>query len=134
MRTSEGKTGKNRRYRTALLTLVSTLVVGGAVVGFYGQSASALTRVPVEHVCMVNNKYFADPQIPVAVGAKTYFGCCEMCKGRLANDATVRTARDPISGAVVDKADAVIGMLPDGRVYYFESEGNLRQYQPPATS
>ncbi len=129
MRTSEAKTGKNRRYRTALLTLVSTLVVGGAVAGYYGQSASALTRVPVEHVCMVNNKYFADPQIPVAVGAKTYFGCCEMCKGRLANDASVRTATDPVSGAVVDKADAVIGMLSDGRVHYFENERNLNAYE-----
>lgn len=129
MKTSGSKA--KRRHRSVWLVLVGVLVVGGAL-ALSGQRETGLTRVPVEHVCMVNNKYFADPQIPVAVGAKTYFGCCEMCKGRLANDPGVRTARDPVSGAVVDKADAVIGMRPDGRVYYFESERTLRQFRPSA--
>ena len=96
---------------------------------FSNRHAAAIERVPVDHVCMVNDTYFPKPQIPVAVGSKTYFGCCEMCKGRLASDAAVRVATDPVSGRPVDKADAVIGALASGKVFYFESERTLAEYQ-----
>lgn len=98
---------------------------------FSNRHAAALERVPVDHVCMVNDTYFPKPQIPVAVGSKTYFGCCEMCKGRLATDTVVRTATDPVSGKPVDKATATIGALPSGKVLYFENEKNLKAYQAP---
>ena len=51
-----------------------------------------------------------------------------MCKERLAKDAAIRTAIDPVSGKNVDKAKAVIGKRADGSVLYFESEKNLREY------
>ena len=88
-----------------------------------------LTRVadPSE-VCMVNDQYMAKPQIAVAVGERTYYGCCEMCKGRLMSDPTARTARDPVSGATVDKAIAVIARTSTGKVLYFESEATLGRY------
>lgn len=79
-------------------------------------------------VCMVNDMDMGKTQIPVVVEGQTYYGCCAMCKERLAKDAAVRTAIDPISGKSVDKAKAVIGKRPDGSVVYFESERNLRQY------
>ena len=59
---------------------------------------------------------------------KTYFGCCEMCKGRLAKDAAVRSATDPVSGQAVDKATAVIGASADGKVLYFESEETFSKF------
>lgn len=94
----------------------------------------ALTPVKTELVCMVNDAVFAKPQIPVEVNGKTYYGCCHMCKERLAKDITVRMATDPVSGKQVDKADAVIGQAADGRAFYFESAENLKSYRVPVYS
>lgn len=91
-------------------------------------SAESLERVQPVRVCMVNNTVFEKDQIPVEVDGKTYFGCCEMCKGRLAKDAAIRKAVDPVSGNEVDKATAVIGAGPDGKVLYFESEETFSRY------
>ena len=87
-----------------------------------------IMRVEPNLVCMVNNQYMGKAQIPVAVDGKTYFGCCEMCKSRLAQDPTSRAALDPVSGATVDKAAAVIGRDASGAVLYFENERNLQHY------
>lgn len=118
-----------RRLRLAmagLLALAALLTTTAAL-------AEPLTRVDAKHVCMVNNTAFEKDQIPVEVGGKTYFGCCEMCKGRLAQDSAVRSAVDPVSGRAVDKAAAVIGKTPDGKVLYFENEKNLAVYAGKAT-
>ncbi len=107
----------------ALLVALASAALVGSV------AAEPLDRVPAARVCMVNNTRFDKDQIPVKVGGETYFGCCEMCKGRLAGDASVRQATDPVSGKVVDKAKAVIGAKPDGKVLYFESEKTFAAYQ-----
>ncbi len=91
-------------------------------------AAEPLERVESTKVCMVNNTVFPNDQIPVEVDGKTYFGCCEMCKGRLAKDAAIRKAVDPVSGQEVDKATAVIGAGSDGKVLYFESEETFARY------
>ena len=96
--------------------------------------AEDIKKVDSKRVCMVNNTLFDKDQIPVAVEGKTYFGCCEMCKGRLSQDASIREAVDPISGKPVDKAKAVIGAKPDGKVLYFESEKTFAQYQKRKSS
>lgn len=106
----------------AVLALVAVALAGPAF-------AEPLKRVPAKRVCMVNNTAFDKDQIPVAVDGKTYFGCCEMCKGRLAQDASIRQATDPVSGKPVDKAKAVVGAKPDGKVLYFESEKTFAAYQ-----
>ena len=87
-----------------------------------------LTRVEPSQVCMVNNHFMGKLQIAVDVAGKTYFGCCEMCKSRLADDPNARSAIDPVSGAKVDKADSVIGKTSSGDVLYFESDANLKRY------
>ena len=91
-------------------------------------TAETLERVEAKRVCMVNDTVFPRDQIPVDVNGKTYFGCCEMCKGRLAKDAAVRSATDPVSGQAVDKATAVIGASADGKVLYFESEETFSKF------
>ena len=96
--------------------------------------AEDIKKVDSKRVCMVNNTLFDKDQIPVAVEGKTYFGCCEMCKGRLSQDASMREAVDPISGKPVDKAKAVIGAKPDGKVLYFENEKTFSAYQKRKTS
>jgi YHS domain-containing protein len=90
--------------------------------------ATALTLVDPSQVCMVNNQFMGKPQIPVEVSGKTYYGCCEMCKGKLLNDAAARTAIDPASKREVDKASAVIAKNEAGDVLYFENEANLATY------
>lgn len=100
--------------------------------GGSGQASAAVLRVETRYVCMVNNRVYDREQIPVPVGEHVYYGCCEGCKARLAADAAMRRAVDPVSGRVVDKATAIVGALPDGRVYYFESEETLRAFRPPA--
>lgn len=84
-------------------------------------------------VCMVNNQFMGRPQIPIEVDGRTYFGCCEMCKGRLANDPTSRVAIDPVSQRSVDKATAVIGKTDDGTTLYFENEQTFAAYAGPGS-
>ena len=90
--------------------------------------AGQLTRVEPKRVCMMNDTVFQKDQIPIDVGGKTYFGCCAMCKERLASDAKARQAIDPVSGDSVDKATAVIGAQPDGKVLYFQNEKNFAAF------
>jgi YHS domain-containing protein len=125
------------------MTAVAAIVLAGALAvsakqAPVGRPAASATRTTplaaVEKVadrslvCMVNDMDMGKAQIPVVVEGQTYYGCCAMCKERLAKDTAVRTAIDPVSGKKVDKAKAVIGKRPDGSVVYFESEKNLRQY------
>ena len=92
---------------------------------------NVVKRVESSKVCMVTERVFPADQIPVKVGGKTYFGCCDMCKTQLAENSAKRSAIDPVSKRSVDKADAVIGEDKRGRVYYFENERNLREFTPP---
>ncbi len=81
-----------------------------------------------ENVCMVTEAYFNKPQIPVKVGGKTYYGCCDNCKQTLTTDAKARTATDPVSKKSVDKATATIAANDAGNVMYFENKKNFEKY------
>ena len=81
-----------------------------------------------DQVCMVNDQFMGRPQIPVEVEGRTYFGCCAMCKARLAQERAARIAIDPVSGREVDKSLAVIAQDAAGKVTYFENEANLAAY------
>jgi len=88
------------------------------------------SRVPNELVCMVNDAYMGNPQIAVPVNGKTYYGCCQMCVGKLNNEETARTAIDPYSNKSVDKTEAyIVLMKKEGEVAYFESEENYQNYK-----
>lgn len=95
-------------------------------VGVY--AADALKKVEPQYVCMINNKLFDKPQLPITVAGQTYYGCCAMCKEKLEKSAQARTATDPVSGKMIDKAAAVIGAQADGVVHYFENEENLQKF------
>ncbi len=87
-------------------------------------------HIPNELVCMVNNAYMGTPQIKVPVNGKTYYGCCDMCVGKLNNDESARMGKDPLSGANVDKSQAYIVLSSeDGAVAYFESEDSYKNYK-----
>ena len=116
-----------------LRTLTSAAVLGlclfaSAATAADEAKAPALQRVEAKRVCMVNDQVFDRDMIPVEFESKTYFGCCNMCKARLTQDAEARTAVDPISGNKVDKATAIFGALPDHTVLYFENEKTFEEY------
>lgn len=89
-----------------------------------------LTRVDAaSQVCMVNDRFMGSDQIPVTVAGKTYYGCCAGCKNKLQNQASARTAVDPVTRRTVDKASAVIARTETGQVMYFESLESLARFQ-----
>lgn len=87
-----------------------------------------LTPVEGRMICMVNNKAYAKPQLPVRVHGRTYYGCCSMCKHMLQTDASERSAVDPISKKKVDKSKAVIGRASNDAVVYFQNDADLQRY------
>lgn len=87
----------------------------------------ALEVVESKFVCMVNDAAYDKEQVRVDVDDKAYYGCCEMCKARLAENEHLRLGIDPISGNEVDKATAIIAADAYKRVYYFENEVNLKK-------
>jgi YHS domain-containing protein len=102
----------------------------GPTQGAAAAPAGGITRVAdTDRVCMMNDRYMGTVQIPVDVKGKRYYGCCAMCKERLARDRRARVALDPVSGKEVDKATALIGRRADGSVLYFENEANLEKYR-----
>jgi YHS domain-containing protein len=107
-----------------IMLFVATLPFAAAYAAGEGQ----LKKVEPQYVCMINNQFLDKAQIPVTVGGKTYYGCCPMCKEKLEKSAEARSATDPVSKKKVDKATAVIGAAPDGTVFYFENEANLKSY------
>lgn len=92
-------------------------------------AAPPVVAVPERtRVCMMQDTIMSVPAIPLAREGKTYYGCCAMCKAKIAAEpARYTLARDPVSGAVVDKATAAL-LSVDGRVLYFESEDSRGRY------
>jgi YHS domain-containing protein len=110
-----------------MLGLVGALVTAAVTLGAEA-APDAVKQVDPKTVCMVNDAAMGKPQIPIVIEEKTYYGCCDMCKQRLAQDEAVRFAVDPVTGEKVDKARAVIGERPDGSVLYFASAETFESY------
>lgn len=112
-----------------LLSLVTGMLTAVAATAQAATPIAPSVVVPERtRVCMMQDTVMTTPAIPLASGGKTYYGCCEMCKAKIAAEPERYTrARDPLSGAVVDKATAAL-LGVDGRVYYFESEGSRAQF------
>lgn len=95
----------------------------------YSGVSTGLKTVDPEIVCMVNDNVMGKPQIPVEVDGKTYYGCCQNCVGTLKADRSVRFAKDPLTGRMVDKAKAVILEGGSGEALYFESTDAAKLYR-----
>ncbi|MDX8412310.1 MAG: hypothetical protein R8K46_10655 [Mariprofundaceae bacterium] len=118
------------RIRSLRANIMAVAMVAAlALLGLQAEAqAASLEKVQADKVCMTNDAFFGTPQIPVEVAGKTYYGCCQGCAATLKNEVSSRTAVDPVTGKNVDKATAVIGMLPGGSVLYFESEATFKAY------
>lgn len=81
-----------------------------------------------EHVCMMQDMVLGKPGIAIEHKGKTYYGCCEMCKQKIAQDPEKYTlAVDPVSKKKVDKASAFI-YAHKGDAYYFTSKENREEF------
>lgn len=132
---------RDRKFRgvaTAAVFAVTLAALAGALFALpQDQSGKtkeeeSIVRVEAKYVCMINDQRFNKEQIAVEVGGQTYYGCCEMCKTKLRDDAGSRSAVDPVSGKKVDKARAVIGSDAEGNVFYFENADNLKKFKTGA--
>lgn len=91
--------------------------------------------LPVNQVCMINNAFMGKDQIPVPVGNKVYYGCCEGCVDKLTNIEETRYATDPLTGQKVDKADAFVVLKPGGStVLYFASKEHYLTFSNKQTN
>lgn len=99
------------------------------------EAESWFSEVPADEVCMVQ-KYYMGPakQTPVAMAGKTYYVCCQGCHDTLKKKPDIeRFAIDPVSGAKVDKADAVLARAKNGQIHFFENAQNRAAFQPTPT-
>ncbi len=130
-----------------IITVVAAAFIGFTYFNFTKQTDTEIAEQPAsaylsqgrqeagisaELVCMVNDAYMGGKkQIPVPFEGKTYYGCCQMCVGRIKNDPQVRYAKDPVTGEKVDKSEAYIvrkGNHSD-EVLYFQSKENFSLYK-----
>jgi len=125
------------RFRTLILAgLVFTFLIA-----LQSSSVSAKIRITLNkaeqveasNVCMVTDIIMDHAQTPVDINGKTYYVCCKSCKVRLKKVASLRIAKDPISGHTVDKSEAYIikdysTNSGDGKALYFESENSAVRY------
>ena len=123
------------RIQSGVFWIIPVSILAFLFIGCTEKPASSqitengLVRVASAKVCMINDKVFRKDQIPVEVDGKTYYGCCEMCETKLRNNLESRFAMDPVSQKRVDKATAVIGADESDKVFYFENEANLKQFE-----
>ncbi len=116
------------------VTLILSFAIGGVLVSGTQSIATTtatqgeITPVVLNEVCMVTDKVFGKPQIPVEYEGKTYYGCCQGCVAKLKNDSTLRSAVDPVSGNMIDKATATVIEGVGGEALYFESIDTAKKY------
>lgn len=108
-----------------LVAIAAAIAIGGT----WAVAASPETSIPPrDRVCMVQDTVMDTPAVPVEHEGKTYYGCCDMCKGKIKADPKQYTlATDPVSGKVVDKATAELASV-NGDVYYFESAAHRNRF------
>lgn len=127
-------TSINGRTPIALLLAITLAVVFASLTapGTVKAESKGIPDIRIETdsslICMVTNRFMGSEQLPVEVNGKTYYGCCGGCVGKIVNNKSIRTGKDPISGAEVDKATAVIGVEKGGAILYFESEETFKEY------
>ena len=99
------------------------------------EEATVIESLPINQVCMINNAFMGKDQIPVPVGNKVYYGCCEGCVDKLTNIEETRYATDPLTGQKVDKADAFVVLKPGGStVLYFASKEHYLTFSNKQTN
>lgn len=98
-----------------------------------GPAAQWLKKVSLDEVNMVTNRHMGSTQASISIDGRTYFGAGSGYASTLTQNAATRTAVDPYTNKKIDKASAVAYADASGRVFYFESEGSVRDFIGLAT-
>jgi hypothetical protein len=88
-------------------------------------AANWFTRVKSSEVNMATNRFEAKRQGEFTINGKTFYGSDGAAQTMAKNSSTC-FAKDPLTGASVNKAEAVIYADASGRVYYFQSEHTFK--------
>ena len=79
-------------------------------------------------ICMMKDSMQPKPGIAHDYEGKRYWFCCEMCVQSFEeNPDAIAHAKDPVSGATVDKATAPAYAVK-GKAFYFSSEKTLKTF------
>ena len=117
-------------------TLIGMLLALVAGVSLAGDPPAGPFTGRVEdrnRICMMQDSLQPKPGLAHEYQGKTYWLCCQMCEQSFTADPDrFARAKDPVNGAVVDKASAPVFAL-DGRAYYFSSEKTLSTFAKDPT-
>jgi YHS domain-containing protein len=84
-------------------------------------------------ICMMQDNLQPKPGLAYDYQGKTYWLCCQMCeKSFSADPERFAHAKDPVNGAVVDKATAPTYAVDD-RAFYFSSDKTLETFAKDPT-
>ncbi len=113
-------------------TLIATFLVTAALgVAFAGDEPAGPFTGRVEdrsRICMMQDSLQPKPGLAHEYEGKTYWLCCQMCEQSFSADPDrFAHAKDPVNGAVVDKATAPTYAV-NGKAFYFSSEQTLETF------
>jgi YHS domain-containing protein len=110
--------------RVLTLALVLTALAGFARAGDDGGPFTGRVE-DRSRICMMQDSMQPKAGLAHDYAGKTYWLCCQMCEQSFnADPERFAHARDPVNGAVVDKATAPVYAV-NGKAFYFSSEKTL---------
>jgi len=116
--------------RMMVSALLLATLVGVAHAGDADDASVPLTgRIKDRsRICMMQDSVQPKPGLAHEYGGKTYWLCCQMCVQSFSADPDkFAHAKDPVSGAVVDKATAPVYAV-NGKAFFFSSEETLATF------
>jgi len=106
-----------------LLATLGVAVAGDAPGGTFTGRVQDRSRI-----CMMQDSLQPKPGLAHEYQGRTYWLCCQMCEQSFSADPErYAHAKDPVNGAVVDKATAPAYAVDD-RAFYFSSEKTLETF------
>lgn len=115
--------------RVATFVALAWAFAGMAVAGEVEDPASYSGRIEDRSkVCMIQDSVQPKSGLEYAYQGKKYYLCCGGCLAGFSGDPERHSrAKDPVSGALVDKAEAP-AYAWQGRAYFFASQTNLEAF------
>lgn len=125
------KKRRDRRANVGVLSLLAFgLILSGSFTFWEVRQKLKLVKVDGSSVCMLDDLFATSGNHPTQIEGLTYYCCYKNCEEHFAEKGMSRFAQDPVSGATVNKANAVYGRAHNGNISYFENEENLDVYFP----
>lgn len=122
---------KTVKFRINAVCILPLILVAGVILYVSGELSNKegfLKKVDISKTCMASNRYAGKRSSAFIHKGKKYYGCSEMCMRNLEMNSSYRYATDPLTGKVVDKALAHVAADESGKLFYFESEENLKVF------